>query len=91
MSPFLLAGLMMAQTPAATQPQAPATAKKKPHQVCEMIEVTGSRSRKRVCRDENGALDLGPGVSRGAPNAGMLRQSPSGTGEPGGQGLTPGR
>ena len=28
-----------------------------------MVEVTGSRARKRVCRDADGRLDLGPGVS----------------------------
>ena len=27
-----------------------------------MREVTGSRSKKRVCRDASGRLDLGPGV-----------------------------
>jgi hypothetical protein len=88
MSVLVLAGLMMAQAPAATPP--PAAQPKKPKQICEMIEITGSRSKKRICRDENGVLDLGPGVSRGAPNAGMLHQAPSGTGEPLGQGATPG-
>jgi hypothetical protein len=88
MSLLIIAGLMMAQAPSATQP--PAAKPAKPQKVCQMIEVTGSRSKKRVCRDENGVLDLGPGVSRGAPNAGMLHQGQSGTGEPAGQGLTPG-
>jgi hypothetical protein len=88
MSALMLAGLLMAQAPAAVEAQRP-SAEKKP-QVCQMIEVTGSRARKRVCRDENGVLDLGPGVSRGAPNSGMFRAGPSGTGEPKGQGVTPG-
>jgi len=65
MSILFLAAMMMAQAsaPAAAQPEQPVTIKKKPRQICEMIEVTGSRARKRVCRDENGQLDLGPGVS----------------------------
>jgi len=90
MSLLLVAGLIMAQAPAAVQPEQPVTVKKKPQQVCQMMEVTGSRARKRVCRDESGVLDLGPGVSRGAPNSGMFRRGPSGSGEPAGQGLTPG-
>jgi hypothetical protein len=66
MSLMFVAALFMAQAPAATPPAAPAPAAKpaKPKQVCEMIEVTGSRSKKRVCRDDSGVLDLGPGVSR---------------------------
>jgi hypothetical protein len=64
MSLLLVAGLMMAQAPAATQ--APAAKPAKSKQVCEMIEVTGSRSKKRVCRDSEGRLDLGPGVSNSA-------------------------
>ena len=90
MSALILAGLLMAQGPASVEAQPPSAAKKKSHQICEMIEVTGSRARKRVCRDENGVLDLGPGVSRGAPNSGLFRRGPSGGGESAGQGLTPG-
>ena len=90
MSAVILAGFLLAQAPVAvsTHPQSAAT--KKPAQVCQMIEVTGSRARKRVCRDDNGVLDLGPGVTRGAPNSSIFRAGPSGTGEPKGQGMTPG-
>ena len=66
MSIMFLAAMMMAQAPAAavtvTSP-VPAAQKQKPRQVCEYIEITGSRSKKRVCRDEFGVRDLGPGVS----------------------------
>jgi hypothetical protein len=73
MSMVFLAAMMMAQAPAAAQPspaqpqtQAPTAKKQKPQQVCEYIEVTGSRSKRRVCRDASGALDLGPGVHGGS-------------------------
>jgi hypothetical protein len=69
MSLMFLAAMMMAQAPADAQPapaQAPMTKKQKPKQVCEMIEVTGSRSKRRVCRDADGNLDLGPGVHSGS-------------------------
>jgi hypothetical protein len=71
MSLILLAA-MMAQAPAAVEPVAPAvptasTAKKeKPKQICELIEITGSRAKRRVCRDADGDLDLGPGVQSGS-------------------------
>jgi hypothetical protein len=69
MSILFVAALMMAQSPAAAQPgtaQPPAAHKQKVAQACEYIEVTGSRSKRRVCRDENGNLDLGPGVHGGS-------------------------
>lgn len=47
-----------AVTAPATSP-APAA---KPAKICEIREVTGSRSKKRICRDADGRLDLGPGV-----------------------------
>ena len=47
---------------AATVPATPQAATAKPKQVCELREVTGSRSKRRVCRDASGRLDLGPGV-----------------------------
>jgi hypothetical protein len=64
-----IVALMMAQAPVAAQPAPaePATAKKqKAPQVCEYLEVTGSRSKRRVCRDASGNLDLGPGVHGGS-------------------------
>ena len=57
---FILLAAQAATVPATTQ--APAA---KPKQVCEMREVTGSRSKKRVCRDASGRLDLGPGIKDG--------------------------
>lgn len=84
----LLAAMMMAQAPAAAQPSAvqPAVAakKKKAPQVCEYLEVTGSRSKRRVCRDESGNLDLGPGVSNNA--YGKARIDPQNTAVTGGPG-----
>jgi len=47
---------------AATVPATPSAPAAKPPKICEMREVTGSRSKKRVCRDSTGRLDLGPGV-----------------------------
>jgi hypothetical protein len=83
MSIFFLAAMMMAQAPAAAQPEQPVTIKRKPRQVCEMIEVTGSRARKRVCRDENGRLDLGPGVSAMGVQGKIQQQGGASGGPPG--------
>ena len=83
MSMLFLVAMMMAQAPAAVQPEQPVTIKKKPRQVCEMIEVTGSRARKRVCRDENGRLDLGPGVSSMGVQGKIQQQGGSTGGPPG--------
>lgn len=90
MSLMIVAAMMMAQAPAAAQPAAPGAPiakKQKPQQVCEYIEVTGSRSKRRVCRDADGNLDLGPGVSNSAFGKGTLHQesgAPSAQGGPGG-------
>ncbi len=54
---LLLLAAQAATVPATTQ--APAA---KPKQICELREVTGSRSKRRVCRDATGRLDLGPGI-----------------------------
>jgi hypothetical protein len=72
----LIAGLMLAQAPAALQTpmvQPPAAVKPKPKQVCELIEVTGSRTRRRVCVDESNTGLLGFGIANGAPNSAMAR------------------
>lgn len=60
---LLLAAILLAGQQNPADASAPAAQKKKPQQICEMIEITGSRSKKRVCRDAEGDLDLGPGVS----------------------------
>jgi hypothetical protein len=78
MSILVLAAALVAQTSAATQPAVtPAVAAKKAKtaQVCEYLEVTGSRAKQRVCRDAGGHLDLGPGVSDSAFGKGTLKQS----------------
>jgi hypothetical protein len=54
--------LILLAAQAATVPATPQAPAAKPKQVCQMMEVTGSRSKKRVCRDATGRLDLGPGV-----------------------------
>lgn len=54
--------LILLAAQATTVPAMPQAAAAKPKKVCQMMEVTGSRSKKRVCRDANGRLDLGPGV-----------------------------
>ena len=86
MSMLFLAAMMMAQTPAAVPPAAPAAAakKQKPPQICEYIEITGSRSKRRVCRDDTGHLDLGPGVSNSAFGKTRPNQPAVQTGGPGG-------
>jgi hypothetical protein len=74
---LMIAALMMAQAPAAAQaaPSQPTHAKaQKPPQVCEYMEITGSRSKRRVCRDASGDLDLGPGVSHSAFGKGQVDQ-----------------
>ncbi len=83
MSILILAAAMMAQTQAAAQPEKPVTVVKKAKQVCEYIEVTGSRSKRRVCRDENGVLDLGPGVSRMGVQGKLYQKGGASGGPPG--------
>jgi len=79
---MFVAALMLAQAAApAAQPAPPAppidvTGKRKPKQKCEFIEVTGSHTRQRVCRDEFGELDLGPGVTSAGANPGMIHATP---------------
>jgi hypothetical protein len=95
MSFFVAMLLISAQAPAAQQPAPPAqsaqstqpAAKKKPKQNCQFMEVTGSRTRQRICHDQFGELDLGPGVSNEAPNAGMMHSIPGAA--KGGVGGTP--
>lgn len=54
--------LILLAAQAATVPATPQAPAAKPKQICQMMEVTGSRSKERVCRDASGRLDLGPGV-----------------------------
>ncbi len=84
MSVFLAAMLLAAQPATPAGATAPAAQKKKPQQVCEMIEITGSRSKRRVCRDINGDLDLGPGVSGALGGKGRVDQPAGQASSPGG-------
>jgi len=80
MSILLAAMLLAAQQAAPAEAVAPAappaqTAKKqKPKQVCEYLEITGSRAKHRVCHDEGGAANLeGYGVSNSAFGKGSIK------------------
>jgi hypothetical protein len=77
MSMMFLAAMMMAQAPAAAQPapaQAPAAKKHKPAQICEDVELTGSRAKRRICHDPN--VDAGTlmGVSHSVGGKGKIDQ-----------------
>jgi hypothetical protein len=88
---LIAAALMLAQAPAATppaQPAQPTEKKKKPKQICENFQVTGSYRPQRVCRDENGIFRLGPDVANDAPNSGMFHPPPPAP-RPAGVGGTP--
>ena len=71
---------------AATVPAMPQAATAKPKKICEMMEVTGSRAKKRVCRDADGRLDLGPGVRDATGDA---QRQDGATGASTGGGSTP--
>ena len=76
--------LILLAAQAATVPAMPEVAAK-PKKVCQMMEVTGSRSKKRVCRDANGRLDLGPGVKDATGDArtdGAMTESTGGASTP---------
>ena len=72
--PILITALMLVAQSSTPAVSAAPAAKQKPKQVCEYIEITGSRAKQRVCRDEGGHLDLGPGVSDSAFGKGTLKQ-----------------
>ena len=86
------AALMMAQAAAippspSVQPAQITVKKKKPKEVCQYMEITGSRARQRVCQDVNGQLELGPNFATDAPNSGMIHATPGAA--KGGLGGTP--
>lgn len=73
MSLMIVSALLLAQAPAAVQPAPVQKVKKaKPPQICEMMEITGSRAKQRVCRDAEGTLDLGPGISNSLAGKGRI-------------------
>lgn len=72
---MLLAAAMLAQAPAVAQP-AQTAAKKKPAQVCEMVEVIGSRRPLKVCHDKDAPAQADAAVNDAMPNPGMFHQVP---------------
>jgi hypothetical protein len=79
---ILLALMATAQGPAAAPapvPSAPVTVTgdKKPKRVCQLVDVSGSRMRQRVCKDEQG-VEVGGTVhiSDAASNPGMFKATP---------------
>ena len=77
MSLIVIAALVMGQAPAPQPPQnQPIVVKKETKQVCKLMEVTGSHTRQRVCRNEFGELDLAPNVKNAASNPGMIHGTP---------------
>ena len=83
---ILIAAVMLAQAPVAGATAQP-VAKKKPEQVCQFIEVTGSHQRQRICQDKDTPADQNADFISSAP-AGMIRALPSGA-PPGGFGPPP--
>ena len=81
---MFVAAMMMAQ--AAAQP-APIIVNKKKDQVCEYVDVSGSRMRQKVCHDR-GSSAAGPDAEAAASNAGMFHAPPP-TAAPGGVGAPP--
>jgi hypothetical protein len=83
---FLVAAMMLVQAPAAEpQPAPPAQAAKKVKkpQVCEYLEITGSRAKQRVCHDAEGNLEPIPGVSNSAYGKTRVNEPNVQTGGPG--------
>jgi hypothetical protein len=91
-SVLFVAAMMLVQAPAVQpQPAQPVKAKKvKKPQVCEYMEITGSRAKQRVCHDADTAADLsGYGVSNSLYGKGKTATENGGavgtaTGGPGG-------
>jgi len=76
MSLLILAAMAVAQAPSAEPPATQAVNKKKPAQVCEYLEITGSRAKHRVCHDEGAAANLGAyGVSDSAFGKGTFQNA----------------
>jgi len=66
MSAMILALMMMAQSPAAVPPAAAPpveTKKRKPKQVCQTVEVTGSRVPQRICRNADDPPPMEQGLT----------------------------
>lgn len=68
---IVIAAMILAQAPVAG---AVPVAKKKPEQICQYIEVTGSHQRQRVCQDKNSGTDQN--VDFVDAPAGMLKAPP---------------
>jgi hypothetical protein len=90
----LIAAVLAAQDPAAVQPTpAPVEVvgnKKKRKQHCQLIDVSGSRMRQRVCTDDSTMASAGPNVTDDGTNPGMVHAMPgAAVGAPGGMGSPP--
>ena len=70
---LIIAAMMLAQAPVAAAPVQPAV-KKKPDQICQYIEVTGSHQRQKVCHDKGAQAEASTDIAD-AP-AGMLKAQP---------------
>lgn len=81
---MFVAAMMVAQT--AAQP-APIVVNKKKDQVCELVDVSGSRMRQKVCHDR-GSPATDPNSETAASNAGMFHAPPPAA-APGGVGAPP--
>lgn len=93
MGVMFLAAMIMAQAPSAAQPALALPSikvkKQKAPQICEDVELTGSRAKRHVCHDAN--VDTGTllGVShsfagKGSMSTGNGGPANTGTGGPGG-------
>jgi hypothetical protein len=78
---MFVAAAMLAQAPTAPA-SVQAVAKKKPAQVCETVEVTGSRRTLRVCHDKDAPQQIDPAVADAMPNPGMFHQVPATSNQP---------
>jgi len=68
MSAFFVVALMMAQVPASVPPangQPVKVKKQKPKQICQTVEVTGTRVPQRICRNADDPAPMNQDVSDG--------------------------
>jgi len=70
---LIIAAMMLAQAPVAAATAQPVP--KKPDQVCQYMEVTGSHQRQKVCHDKSAPAEPGLDFSSDAP-AGMFKEHP---------------
>ncbi len=73
---ILLAAMLATPQPTAADSADLHAVVKKPKEDCVYIEVSGSRMRKRVCRDSNGMVERDPGITDSLDNPGMAHAIP---------------